>query len=86
MHKNQLLSYPFFAYCSNDSARKFEFTVHNTRLGAEIKYGDTSRHYRGTASSDVELTILTKEAFLKMVKETEEGGGSIDWNNQVITN
>jgi len=71
----------YIAYASNEYDLRVSFSLHNSRTAAEKKYGDLSRHYKGSASSDLYLNIVSWDEFLQMEKD---GLITVDWDNRIL--
>lgn len=73
----------YFAYTiSSYQSSVLHFTRHFSYYSAQRYYGDLSKHYRGTSSSDYTLSILTHE---KMEETFIPDLYSIDWKAKIIT-
>jgi rubrerythrin len=62
----------FYAFMANESMAQAGYTTHYSKEAAERHYGDVTRWYRGNASSDYHLTILTEEEWRQAVEVDKE--------------
>jgi len=74
-----------YAYIHTDGTSACAFTIHYSQFAAEKKYGDLSKHYKGTSYSDYYLEILTKKEMLELEEELEKiPNAYINWKEKYI--
>lgn len=73
----------YLAYlCTDYMGDTCAFSIHKTVKAAEKRYGDVSRHYRGSSQSDYEVIILEMDEVFSMLEKGEIQ--SIDWKTKTI--
>ena len=73
----------YIAYlCSDHMGDTCAFSTHRTHKAAEKRYGDVSRHYKGSSQSDYEVIILSVDDAINMICKKEIT--YIDWKKRII--